>query len=86
MRPLDSPPLPLPSGKLLIFFLNHVDPVYRSEVAEEEGAVVAGINGFTVESETNKITKKAATVVQAKHSWALLLDRDSVFRRKEREN
>jgi len=55
----------------------------RSEVAEEEGAVVAGINGFTVESETNKITKKAATFIQAKHSWALLLDRDSVFRRKE---
>jgi len=58
----------------------------RSEVAEEEGAVVAGINGFTVESETNKITKKAATTIQAKHSWALLLDQDSVFRRKEREN
>jgi hypothetical protein len=55
-------------------------------VAEEEGAVGAGINGFTLESETNKITKKATTVIQAKHSWALLLDQDSVFRRKEREN
>jgi len=58
----------------------------RSEVAEEEGAVVAGINGFTVESETNKITKKATTIIQAKHSWALLLEQGSQFRRKEEEN
>jgi len=58
----------------------------RSEVAEEEGALVAGINGFTVESKTNKVTKKAGNFIQAKHSWALLLDQDSVFRRKEKEN
>ena len=60
--------------------------LHRSEVAEEEGAVVAGINGFTVESETNKITKKATTIIQAKHSWALLLEQGSQFRRKEEEN
>jgi len=58
----------------------------RSEVAEEEGAVVAGINGFTVESETNKIAKKANTFIQAKHSWALLLNQNSTFRRQEEEN
>jgi len=55
----------------------------RSEVAEEEGAVVAGINGFTLESEMNKMTKKATTIIQAKHSWALLLEQDSQFRREE---
>ena len=55
-------------------------------MAEEEGALVAGINGFTVESKTNKVTKKAGNFIQAKHSWALLLDQDSVFRRKEKEN
>ena len=55
-------------------------------MAEEEGAVVAGIVGFTVESETNKITKKATTVIQAKHSWALLLEQGSQFRRKKEEN
>ena len=85
MRPLDSHPLLLPSGNLKLEF-ESLSSQYRSEVAEEEGAVVAGINGFTLESETNKITKKATTVIQAKHSWALLLDRDSVFRRAEREN
>ena len=55
-------------------------------MAEEEGAVVAGINGFTVESETNKIAKKANTFIQAKHSWALLLNQNSTFRRQEEEN
>ena len=59
---------------------------YRSEVAEEEGAVVAGINGFTLESETNKIAKEAKTFIQAKHSWALLLNQNSTFRRQEEEN
>jgi len=58
----------------------------RSEVAEEEGAVVAGINGFTLESETNKIAKEAKTFIQAKHSWALLLNQNSTFRRQEEEN
>ena len=55
-------------------------------MAEEEGAVVAGINGFTLESETNKIAKEAKTFIQAKHSWALLLNQNSTFRRQEEEN
>jgi len=58
----------------------------RSEFAEEEAALVAGINGFTLDNETNKITKKARITIQAKHSWALLLNQTSVFRRPEDDN
>jgi len=55
----------------------------RSEFAEEEAAVVAGIVGFNVKEENNIRTKEAKTSIQAKHAWALLLDQDSVFRKKE---
>ena len=58
-------------------------PNCRSEFAEEEAAVVAGIVGFNVKEENNIRTKEAKTSIQAKHAWALLLDQDSAFRKKE---
>ena len=52
-------------------------------LGSHSGPVVAGIVGFNVKEENNPRTKEAKTSIQAKHAWALLLDQDSVFRKKE---